>query len=310
MAREDGQSTVELVAALPALLLAGLIALQLLATGYTLTLADGAAEAGALALASGRPAVAAVRDALPGWAADEVEVAVDGGRVTVRLRPPSPLPAVAKQLAIASAAAARPKVTSVGPVVLVTAVGSAAGSKATAAALACAASGPDRAALLIDLSGGRAPRPSLIATAAARELEERLAAHLPEAGVASRGQLCRLALPAGSTDLDGIAAALPTVRDSVAVIHLPPRLLQAILDDPRVEPSAALLCADLTADRALTALAVRDLIGRGLRVAVLKRPLGWIASRRALLGALPAGSGMLSARTRRRLLEGDPTPCL
>ena len=47
--RDDGQATVELVAALPALLLAGLLALQLLATGYALTLADGAAEAGALA---------------------------------------------------------------------------------------------------------------------------------------------------------------------------------------------------------------------------------------------------------------------
>ena len=56
MAREDGQATVELVAALPALLLTGLLVLQLLATGYALTLADGAAEAGALALASGGPA--------------------------------------------------------------------------------------------------------------------------------------------------------------------------------------------------------------------------------------------------------------
>ena len=67
MARQEGQSTVELVAALPALLLAGLLALQLLVAGYSLTLADGAAEAGALALASGRPAVAAARDAVPDW---------------------------------------------------------------------------------------------------------------------------------------------------------------------------------------------------------------------------------------------------
>ena len=55
MGGEEGQSTVELVAALPALLLAALLALQMLVTGYTLTLADGAAEAGALALASGGP---------------------------------------------------------------------------------------------------------------------------------------------------------------------------------------------------------------------------------------------------------------
>jgi hypothetical protein len=105
----SGQATVELVAALPALLLAGLLALQLLATGYALTLADGAAEAGALALASGRPAIAAARDALPGWAEDDVDVSVSGGRVTVRLPPPSPLPSLADRFAVTSSAAARPK---------------------------------------------------------------------------------------------------------------------------------------------------------------------------------------------------------
>ncbi len=109
MGREDGQSTVELVAALPALLLAGLLALQLLATGYALTLADGAAEAGALALAAGEPAAVAARDALPGWAEEELDVSVQGGRVTVHLRPPSPLPAIADRLTVTSSAAVRPK---------------------------------------------------------------------------------------------------------------------------------------------------------------------------------------------------------
>jgi hypothetical protein len=108
MGREAGQASIELVAGLPALLLAGLIALQLLAAGYALTLADGAAEAGALALASGRPAADAVRGALPGWAEDDVGVSVSGGRVTVRLRPPSPFPGVADRLAVTSTAFARP----------------------------------------------------------------------------------------------------------------------------------------------------------------------------------------------------------
>jgi hypothetical protein len=107
MDREGGQAAVELVAALPALLLAGLLALQLLAVGYALTIADGAAEAGALALAAGRPAPAAVRDALPGWADDDVEVRVNGGRVTVRMRPPSLLSALGDRLAVTSSAAAR-----------------------------------------------------------------------------------------------------------------------------------------------------------------------------------------------------------
>jgi hypothetical protein len=109
MDREEGQSTVELVAALPALLLAGLLALQLLAAGYALTLADGAAEAGALALASGRPAVSAARRALPDWAEDDVEVRAAGGHVTVRLRPPSPIPTLAEGLAVTASAAVRPK---------------------------------------------------------------------------------------------------------------------------------------------------------------------------------------------------------
>jgi hypothetical protein len=189
--------------------------------------------------------------------------------------------------------------------VLVTTVGAATGSKAAAAALACAGSGPDQAGLLIDLAGDRPPRPSLIATASARALEERLAAHLPEAGVASRGQICHLSLPPDPSGVDQIPAALPIVRDSVAVLHLPPHLLQPTLSETRIRPSGALLRADLTQDRALTALVAADLIGCGLSVTVLKQPLGWIASRAAMLGALPLGSGGLPNRLRDRLLDSE-----
>jgi hypothetical protein len=107
MARDGGQASVELVAALPALLLAGLLALQLLVAGYAMTLADGAAEAGALALAAGRPARGAARAALPGWAEDDSEVSVRGGEVTVRLVPPSPFPSLADRIAVTSSAFAR-----------------------------------------------------------------------------------------------------------------------------------------------------------------------------------------------------------
>jgi hypothetical protein len=183
-----------------------------------------------------------------------------------------------------------------GAVVLVTSVGAATGSKAAAAALACAASEPDRAALLIDLDDGRAPRPSLIATAGARKLEERLTAHLPDAAVASRGQVCQLTLAADRDGIERITAALPLVRESAGVVHLPPRLLRPLLEEGRIRPTAVLLRADLTRDRALTALAARDLIGEGLRVAVLKRPPGWLAARAALLGALPEAGDPLLAR--------------
>jgi hypothetical protein len=104
---ERGQATVELIGVLPALLLAALVALQLLATGYAMTLADGAAEAGALALASGGSAARAAREALPGWAEDDVSVAVAGDTVSVRLRPPSPIPAISQHLTVSSSASAR-----------------------------------------------------------------------------------------------------------------------------------------------------------------------------------------------------------
>jgi hypothetical protein len=98
----DGQASVELLAGIPALVLAGLVALQLLATGYSLTLADGAAEAGAMALVAGEPAAPAVREALPGWARGRADVDVRGGRLTVSLRPPSPLDTVARRLEVRS----------------------------------------------------------------------------------------------------------------------------------------------------------------------------------------------------------------
>ena len=106
--REHGQASVELVAAVPGLLLAGLLCLQLLAAGYSLTLADGAAEAGAIAIASGLPVEPAVRSALPGWARGRIEVEVDGGRLTVRLAPPSAIAAVGRALEVSSTAWARP----------------------------------------------------------------------------------------------------------------------------------------------------------------------------------------------------------
>lgn len=103
-----GQATIELLAALPLLALAGAVALQLLLAGYALTLADGAAEAGALALAAGRPAREAVEGSLPEWAEGRSEIAVRGGEVRVRLRPPSPFAAIGDRLTVTSSSYARP----------------------------------------------------------------------------------------------------------------------------------------------------------------------------------------------------------
>jgi hypothetical protein len=106
-ARPGGQASVELVAALPALALAAAVALQLLLVGYSLTIADGAAEAGAIARAAGRDAGAAARQALPGWARDRSRVRAAGGRVVVELRPPAPLPGLARALTVSSEAWSR-----------------------------------------------------------------------------------------------------------------------------------------------------------------------------------------------------------
>lgn len=185
--------------------------------------------------------------------------------------------------------------------VLVTAVGGAEGARGVAAALSCAGADIETAALLVDV-GGRAPRPTLLASAAAQKLEERLAAHLPQLRVAARGQVCHLAVPADAEGMEAAAAAVAVAREATAVIHVQPELLQEALAQASLRPAGVLLRADLERDRALVALAARDLFARDLAVAVLKRRLSWMVERRALFGVLPAGSpGGLPERLVRRL---------
>jgi hypothetical protein len=104
---ERGQASIEVVAAVPAILLVGLLCLQLLATGYAASVADGAAEAGAIALASGLPAEEAADAALPDWARDAASVESEGGRLTVTVQPLSPLAPLAHALEVSSTAWAR-----------------------------------------------------------------------------------------------------------------------------------------------------------------------------------------------------------
>jgi TadE-like protein len=62
---ERGQASIELVAAIPLVLLVGAIAWQLALAGHTAWLAANAARAGARAEAVGRDPAAAARSALP-----------------------------------------------------------------------------------------------------------------------------------------------------------------------------------------------------------------------------------------------------
>jgi hypothetical protein len=100
-----GQASLELLGVLPVVLLVAVAGVQLLAVGYASILAGNAAEAGALALAGGADAQAAVHEALPGWSRARARVDVDDGRVAVWLRPPSLLAALEERLEVAAEAA-------------------------------------------------------------------------------------------------------------------------------------------------------------------------------------------------------------
>ena len=107
MGEERGQAAVELVAALPALLLAAIVALQLLAAGYAMTLAEVPPRRGRWR--SPRAVRRRRRYAGPCRAGRRKTWGrVEGGTVTVRLRPPSPLHSLADRLAVTSTASARP----------------------------------------------------------------------------------------------------------------------------------------------------------------------------------------------------------
>jgi len=108
LADRSGQASIEAVCGIAVLMLTGLLCFQLLATGYTVTVVDGAAEAGAVALVRGRPVEPAVRDALPGWARSRVSVLRLGETVHVKVRPPSLFDSSADRLEVSSTASARP----------------------------------------------------------------------------------------------------------------------------------------------------------------------------------------------------------
>jgi hypothetical protein len=91
--REDGTASVEMVAVVPFLLLAVLVAAQIGLAGQALWSASVAARAGARAALVGGDAKAAARRALPSSMRDGVEVS-DGDAVSVRVAIPWLLPGI------------------------------------------------------------------------------------------------------------------------------------------------------------------------------------------------------------------------
>ena len=86
-----GQASVELVVAAVALMIAALAVFQVLAAGRLASIADGAAEAAAIAVVNGRDPRDAARAASPGWARSRVRVSERKGHVTVTLAAPAVL---------------------------------------------------------------------------------------------------------------------------------------------------------------------------------------------------------------------------
>lgn len=91
--REDGTASVEMVAAVPFLLLAVLVAAQIGLAGQALWAAAVAARAGARAGLVGGDVAGAARRALPPSLRDGAEVS-DSGAVSVRVVIPTLLPAM------------------------------------------------------------------------------------------------------------------------------------------------------------------------------------------------------------------------
>jgi hypothetical protein len=92
--REEGTASVELIAAVPFLLLAVLVAAQLALAGQALWSAGVAARAGARAALVGGDAAAAARRALPPSLREGAEVRESGAATTVRVAIPRLLPAL------------------------------------------------------------------------------------------------------------------------------------------------------------------------------------------------------------------------
>jgi hypothetical protein len=102
-----GQASVELAVTAVALILAGLAVFQVLVAGRMSAIADGAAEAAAIAVVNGRDPQVAAQDAAPGWARDRVRVRERGGDLTVTLAAPAVLRLVPGPVRVTAEAAVR-----------------------------------------------------------------------------------------------------------------------------------------------------------------------------------------------------------
>ena len=177
------------------------------------------------------------------------------------------------------------------------------GGLPTAAALAVTLAGEPGergAVLLIDASGDSGRGPTMLASAAARDLERTMRGAGFEA--AARGRVAWASLGATEREPERIGECVDAAGAVRAVlIVLPVEIWPALLARDAVRVDAVLLRASLPAQRALAALAVRELRAGGLRVRIAACGPGRVGTRRALAGVDPGGE---AARRSARLARG------
>ena len=290
-----GQASVELLAALPALALAAALALQLLLVGYSLTIADGAAEAGALAGASGHDEQRAAREALPGWArgrsrGDRRGRPGAGSSCARRLRsPPSrtrspsaPRPGLAPRPGVVGDARdpGQPAPT-VGP-----SLGLAAAVAVEAAALTGAGT------LLVEVGEAARRRAPTLLAAPARPRHRGRPAGGRAARIRPRAPLPPRRARAGPSRSRTSSGALAASEAELAVVHVPERLWVPALEAEDLAVSGGCLLVSLPGERSLAALAVDELARRRISVRIATRPPSLLAARRALAGVAAGRPGL------------------
>jgi hypothetical protein len=102
--REDGQSSVELVALLPLVLIVAVSVASLLGARAASGQAAAAAQAGAMALLQDENPRAAARDSLPDGARSRSTITVRGREVAVEVRPRTLLPFLSATLEASASA--------------------------------------------------------------------------------------------------------------------------------------------------------------------------------------------------------------
>ncbi len=155
-------------------------------------------------------------------------------------------------------------------------------------AVSLAAESDDAGALMIELDeGGHRRGPTMLASAPARALEERLRGEGVEA--AARGRLAWVVLGADVPWEESLAEILGIAPEAAAVVHAPVSRWRSLLWTPALRLPIALLRADVPAQRSLAALTAIELRAAGVPLRIATRAPGRIAARRALAGIDPGG---------------------